>query len=43
MAKPGGPILTEYGTVIGSVEYMSPEQADGRIVGEQSDVWALGA
>jgi serine/threonine protein kinase len=41
MAKPGGPILTEYGTVIGSVEYMSPEQADGRIVGEQSDVWAL--
>ena len=41
MAKPGGRILTEYGTVIGSVEYMSPEQADGREVGEQSDVWAL--
>ena len=41
MAKPGGQILTEYGTVMGSVEYMSPEQADGREVGEQSDVWAL--
>jgi eukaryotic-like serine/threonine-protein kinase len=41
MAKSGGQILTEYGTVMGSVEYMSPEQADGSVVGEQSDVWAL--
>jgi serine/threonine protein kinase len=36
-----GPILTEEGTILGSLPYMPPEQADGREVDEQADVWAL--
>ena len=37
-----GRVLTEAGAVLGSLEYMSPEQAEGKLeVGEQTDVWAL--
>jgi eukaryotic-like serine/threonine-protein kinase len=37
-----GRVLTEAGAILGSLEYMSPEQAEGkREVGEQTDVWAL--
>ncbi len=36
-----GPVLTAEGTVIGSLQYMPPEQAAGREVDEQADVWAL--
>ena len=37
-----GQVLTEAGMILGSLEYMSPEQAEGqREVGEQTDVWAL--
>ncbi|MEZ4648172.1 MAG: protein kinase [Candidatus Eisenbacteria bacterium] len=34
--------LTEEGRVIGTVHYMSPEQAEGRTVSPRSDVFALG-
>lgn len=42
LASSNGQVLTQQGTVLGSLEYMSPEQADGKPeVGEQTDVWAL--
>jgi serine/threonine-protein kinase len=42
LAGPTGQVLTQAGMVLGSLEYMSPEQADGTSeVGEQTDVWAL--
>lgn len=34
--------ITETGTVLGSVQYLSPEQARGQSVGHQADLYALG-
>ena len=34
---------TQMGVIMGTAAYMSPEQAKGKTVGRQADVWAFGA
>jgi serine/threonine-protein kinase len=42
LARRGNQVITQAGMVLGSLEYMSPEQAEGKQeVGAQTDVWAL--
>jgi serine/threonine-protein kinase len=42
VAPKGGNKLTDAGVVLGTPEYMPPEQARGKNVGPVSDVWAVG-
>ena len=34
--------MTQIGTVLGTLRYLAPEQAEGRDVGPQADVFSLG-
>jgi len=34
--------MTQQGTILGTAAYMSPEQARGKLVNHQSDIWAFG-
>jgi serine/threonine-protein kinase len=34
--------VTQVGTVLGTLRYLAPEQAEGRVVGPEADVYSLG-
>ncbi len=42
IAKAGASDLTETGSIMGTAQYLSPEQAEGRVVGPPSDLYSIG-
>jgi serine/threonine-protein kinase len=42
IAHAGDPQMTEVGSIVGTAQYLSPEQARGRTVGPQTDIYSLG-
>jgi serine/threonine-protein kinase len=42
IAHAGDPQMTEVGSIVGTAQYLSPEQARGRSVGPQTDIYSLG-
>ena len=42
IAHAGDPQMTEVGSIVGTAQYLSPEQARGRAVGPQTDIYPLG-
>ncbi len=42
IARAGAPQMTEVGSIVGTAQYLSPEQARGEVVGPPSDLYSVG-